>query len=100
MASDTAKPEEQHEEEQERHYHPDVLTIFDLFSVDYTPEEITDLYNLIVILCPEKGLYGTARIDYFIDIEKTMKAYESRNEKIKNRYAYMKKILKNRINEM
>ena len=79
-----------------RRTNSDIETILDLYP-EFTTDEINAIYNRIIPLQQSKGIYGTARIDYFITVYDDMKLHESNGNKIYNHAAYMKKMLDNRI---
>ncbi|MCR5112259.1 MAG: replication initiation protein [Ruminococcus sp.] len=76
----------------------DIETILDLYP-QFTVEDIKSIYNRILKLQPDKGRYGTARVDYFKQIYDDVKMLESHGNKIKSYVAYINKILDERIKD-
>ena len=86
-------------EEPEDRRNPDIDTILDLYP-NFTVEDVQSVYNRILKLQPDKGINGTARIDYFKQIFDDVKMLESHGNKIRNYAAYINKILDERIRDM
>lgn len=76
----------------------DIETILDLYP-NFTVEDVKSIYNRILKLQPDKGRYGTARVDYFKQIYDDVKMLESHGNKIKSYAAYINKILDERIKD-
>ena len=76
----------------------DIETILDLYP-NFTVEDVKSIYNRILKLQPDKGRYGTARVDYFKQIYDDVKMLESHGNKIKSYAAYITKILDERIKD-
>lgn len=75
----------------------DIQTILDLYP-QFTDRDITAIYNRIIQLQPDKGQYGTARIDYFKSVYDDAARQEQKNgTKIKDYTAYIIKMLDKRL---
>ena len=75
----------------------DIETILDLYP-QFTDRDITAIYNRIIQLQPDKGQYGTARIDYFKSVYDDAARQEQKNgTKINDYTAYIIKMLDKRL---
>lgn len=75
----------------------DVQTILDLYPT-FTVTDIKAIYNRIVKLQPDKGAYGTARVDYFKSVYDDVKRQEQKNgTKINDYAAYIIAMLDKRL---
>ena len=77
----------------------DIETILDLYP-QYTDKDVTAIYNRIIRLQPDKGQYGTARIDYFKSVYDDAARQEQKNgTKINDYTAYIIKMLDKRLHQ-
>lgn len=84
-------------DQQESILNSDVQTILDLYP-QFSVEDIKAVYNRILKLQPDKGQYGTARIDYFKSVYDDAARQEHKNGKKINDYiAYIIKMLDKRL---
>ena len=75
----------------------DIETILDLYP-QFTDKDVTAIYNRIIQLQPDKGQYGTARIDYFKSVYDDAARQEQKNgTKINDYTAYIIKMLDKRL---
>ena len=77
----------------------DIETILDLYP-QFTDKDVTAIYNRIIRLQPDKGQYGTARIDYFKSVYDDAARQEQKNgTKINDYTAYIIKMLDKRLHQ-
>lgn len=75
----------------------DIITILDLYP-NFTVTDVKAIYNRIIQLQPDKGQYGTARIDYFKSVYDDAARQEQKNgTKINDYAAYIIKMLDKRL---
>ena len=75
----------------------DVRMILELYP-NFTVNDIKVIYNRIIKLQPDKGIYGTARVDYFKSVYDDAARQEQKNgTKINDYAAYIIKMLDKRL---
>lgn len=75
----------------------DIITILDLYP-NFTVTDVKAIYNRIIKLQPDKGLYGTARVDYFKAVYDDAARQEQKNgTKIKDYASYIIAMLDKRL---
>ena len=83
--------------DQQEPLNDDIQIMLDLYP-QFTVEEMKAIYNRIIKLQPDKGIYGTARVDYFKAVYDDAARQEQKNgTKINDYTAYIIKMLDKRI---
>ena len=91
------QPSSDQSDQQESILNSDVQTILDLYP-QFSVKDIKAIYNRILKLQPDKGQYGTARIDYFKSVYDDAARQEQKNgTKINDYAAYIIKMLDKRL---
>lgn len=91
------QPSSDQSDKQESILNSDVQTILDLYP-QFSVKDIKAIYNRILKLQPDKGQYGTARIDYFKSVYDDAARQEQKNgTKINDYAAYIIKMLDKRL---
>jgi len=95
---DQTPAHDQTEQEQEKMImNDDVRMILELYP-NFTVNDIKVIYNRIIKLQPDKGIYGTARVDYFKSVYDDAARQEQKNgTKINDYAAYIIKMLDKRL---
>lgn len=88
---------DQRDAESEEILNTDIQTILELYP-QFTVNDVKAIYNRIIKLQPDKGIYNTARIDYFKSVYDDAARQEQKNgTKINDYTAYIIKMLDKRL---